>query len=173
MTVELTLLPRVACRGRAGQEGLALWRQAVARQRDSGVLPLPDAPGLDAWTLELLCVTVIAHAQRGRLDLVADLVTELPPLAPPLFSESAAKVPAYLIGMAVRGTLLLALGVLALDRGDRTGARLVALAERLGFLRNFQPTMTPAGFRAAAEKADGPDELRLAALDLLSGSAPG
>ncbi len=168
-------------------QGLALWRQAVARQRDSGVLPLPDAPGLDAWTLELLCVTVIAHAQHGRLDLVADLVAELPPLAPPLFSESAAKVPAYLIGMAVRGTLLLTLGVLALDRGDRTGVRLVALAERLGFLRNFQPTMTPAGFRAAAEKADGPayadavseyaglgpDELRLAALDLLSAWVPG
>ncbi|UQS26602.1 AfsR/SARP family transcriptional regulator [Amycolatopsis thermalba] len=187
VTFDLGVRAEIALARNEVDHGLALWRQAVARQRDNGVLPLREAPGLDSWTLELISVTVIAHAQHGRLDLVADLVAELPALVPPLFSESAAKLPAYLIGMAVRGTVLLALGVLALDRGDPAGVRMVALAERLGFLRNFQPTMSPAGIRAAAENADGPayadavseyaglspDELRLAALELVSESVRG
>ncbi|MDQ0379732.1 ATP-binding protein [Amycolatopsis thermophila] len=164
------------------ERGLALWRQALARQRDSGFLGLRDAAGLDSWTLELISVTVVAHAQHGRLDLVADLVGELPALIPPLFSDRAAKLPAYLIGMPVRGAVLVAAGMVALDRGDTSGVRLIALGERLGFLRNFQPTMSPAGIRAAAENADGPAysdavsayaglgpaDLLAAALDLVS-----
>jgi hypothetical protein len=73
-----------------------------------------------------------------------------------------------------------------LVRGERTGdecatrsgARMVALAERFRFLRGFQPTMSSARARHAAERADRPayedavssyaglgrDELRAAAL---------
>jgi hypothetical protein len=51
-----------------------------------------------------------------------------------------------------------------LDRGARTGeewatrsgARMVALAERFRFLRNFQPTMSAARARHMAERADRP-----------------
>jgi hypothetical protein len=58
---------------------------------------------------------------------------------------------------------------------------MTALAERLGFLRNFQPTMSAARVRRAATQADrpaydeavrsyaglGPEELRAAALAAL------
>jgi hypothetical protein len=69
-----------------------------------------------------------------------------------------------------------------LDRGaTRSGARLIALAERLRFLRNFQPTMSGAHARHAAQQADRPayvdavssyaglgdEELRAAALAAL------
>jgi hypothetical protein len=80
-----------------------------------------------------------------------------------------------------------------LDRGQRTGdehatrsgVRLVALAERFRFLRGFQPTMSAARARHAAEQADrsayadavsgyadlGRDELRAAALAALRARA--
>jgi hypothetical protein len=62
------------------------------------------------------------------------------------------------------GGLLLALAMVDLDRGARTGderatrsgARMVALAERLRFPRNFQPTMSTARARQAATQADRP-----------------
>jgi transposase len=62
------------------------------------------------------------------------------------------------------GGLLLALAMVDLDRGARTGeewatrsgARMVALAERFRFLRNFQPTMSAARARHMAEQADRP-----------------
>ena len=58
---------------------------------------------------------------------------------------------------------------------------MIALAERCRFLRNFQPTMSPARARDTAEQADrsayddavssyadlGPDQLRAAALAAL------
>jgi hypothetical protein len=87
------------------------------------------------------------------------------------------------------GGLLLALGMVDLDRGARDGdrratrfgVRMVALAERLRFLRNFQPTMSAARARQAATNADRPayeeavssyaglgqEDLRAAALALL------
>ena len=87
------------------------------------------------------------------------------------------------------GALLLALGMVDAQRGARSGdqrarrlgARTIALAERFRYLRTFQPTMSSAAARQAAEQADksaydeavssyadlGPDELRAAALDVL------
>jgi hypothetical protein len=64
---------------------------------------------------------------------------------------------------------------------------MIALAERFGFLRNFQPTMSGAAARSDAERADRPayDDavstyagldragLRAAALDLLHECATG
>ena len=91
------------------------------------------------------------------------------------------------------GGLLLALAMVDLERGARagderaarSGARMVALAERFRFLRNFQPTMSAARARQAATHADRPaydeavssyagldaDELRAAALALLRARA--
>ena len=66
--------------------------------------------------------------------------------------------------LPISGGLLLALAMVDLDRGaragderaTRSGARMVALAERFRFLRNFQPTMSAARARQAATHADRP-----------------
>ncbi|GAB3567673.1 hypothetical protein GCM10027445_16340 [Amycolatopsis endophytica] len=187
ITFDLGVRAEIALARNEIDRGLALWRQAVTQQRNSGGLTVREPPGLDSWKLELMSVTVVAHTQHGRSGLVADLVDELTGLARSLFGDAAARLPAYLFGAPIRGAVLLALGLVTLDRGDPAGVRMIALAERMGFLRNFQPTMAPAGFRATAEKADGPayadavseyaglgpDELRTAALALISESVPG
>ena len=91
--------------------------------------------------------------------------------------------------LTIAGGLLLALAMVDLDRGARvgdaratlSGARMVALAERLRFPRSFQPTMSSARARQAATHADRPaydeavssyagrghENLRAAALDAL------
>ena len=81
-----------------------------------------------------------------------------------MLANPVANPPPYLMELPVSGGFLLALAMVDLDRGaragdqqaTRSGARMVALAERFGFLRNFQPTMSAARAREAAERADGP-----------------
>ncbi|WP_431932625.1 hypothetical protein [Nonomuraea jabiensis] len=83
---------------------------------------------------------------------------------------------------SICGALLLALAVVDLSREERaSGVRLIALAERLSYLRRFQPTMSSARAAELAEQADkaryaeavsayralGGDELRAAALAAL------
>jgi len=79
------------------------------------------------------------------------------------------------------------MGMTDIARGDASGVRLIALGERFRFQRSFQPTMSSAAIRAAAEHADGPayadavsayaglgrDDLRAAALAALRDRAPG
>jgi hypothetical protein len=109
-------------------------------------------------------VTVVAHAQHGRLDLVQELTGELPDRLAAMLRHPVANPPPYLMELHVSGGLLLALAMVDLDRGTRagderatrSGARLVALAERFRFPRNFQPTMAAARARRAAEQADRP-----------------
>jgi hypothetical protein len=50
-------------------------------------------PGLEPWTLELKAVAVVAHAQHGRLDLVEELVHELPPALAALLTDPAQDEP--------------------------------------------------------------------------------
>jgi hypothetical protein len=71
------------------------------------------------------------------------------------------------------------------QRASRSGARMIALAERFRFLRGFQPTMSSARARHAAQEADrsayddavssyadlGRDHLRAAALAALRAGA--
>jgi hypothetical protein len=79
-----------------------------------------------------------------------------------MLTNPLVRPPAYLMDLAVYGTLLLALAVVDLDRGarigderaTRSGARMIALAERFRFLRGFQPTMASARARQAAGQAD-------------------
>ena len=67
-------------------------------------------------------------------------------------------------GQAVCAWLLLALAMTDLDRGQRTGdsatarsgARMIALAERFGLKPGFGPTMSASRARRAAQEADGP-----------------
>jgi len=132
---------------------------------------------------------VVAHAWHGRLDLVKEITGELPHRLSTMLANPLAKPPPYLVEFPICGLLLLALAMMDLDRGERTGdegatrsgVRMVALAERFRFLRNFQPTMSGTRVRRAAERAGGPayhdavssyaglgrEELRAAALAAL------
>jgi predicted ATPase/DNA-binding SARP family transcriptional activator len=163
--------------------GLSLWRQAVdelAEDRDPTFRIQPA--GLDPWGLVIRAVAVVAHARHGRVDLVANLIGELTDDLVSLIEHPAINPPAFFAGLPVAGALLLAVAAVDLDRGRvASGVRLIALAERFHFVREFQPTMSAARARQAAEDADralyaeavssyanlGQDELRSAALAAL------
>jgi predicted ATPase/DNA-binding SARP family transcriptional activator len=148
------------------EAGLRLWRRAVELlvNAEGPIFGMEQDPGQEQWPLEAKAVTVVAHAQHGRLDLVGDLTGELARRLAAMLSSPVANPPPYLMELPTCGGLLLALAMVDLDRANRTGdrkaarsgARLVALAERFRFLRNFQPTMSAARARQAARQADGP-----------------
>ncbi|MFC9132694.1 ATP-binding protein [Streptomyces sp. NPDC057099] len=128
--------------------GLGLWRGAVEGMAEVGPVDGGD-PFLDRWVLQIQSAAVTAHAHAGRLELVADVVDRLrqelrtmldgPPGSP----------------MELRyGTALHALGMAGLASGDASAVRMIALAERLRVLRDYQPTMSAARARRAAENAD-------------------
>lgn len=161
------------------EAGLLLWRRAV---EDLG--RAEHELGLETSIFETQAVTVTAHARHGRLDLVAELVGSMTETLESMLANPMEKPPPYLMELPITGAMLLALGMVDLDRGAvGTGVRLIALAERFGFLRNFQPTMSPTLARQAAWDADRPaysdavseyaglgnDELRAAALVVLRG----
>jgi predicted ATPase/DNA-binding SARP family transcriptional activator len=153
--------------GRGDVEGgLGLWREAADRLAATG----------GPWTSEVQAVTVVVHARFGRLDLVGELAATLAAVQPATDS---------VVDFPVCGSLLLARAVADLGRGSTaSGVRLIALAERLGWQRGFQPTMSPARLREVARQADGPayaeavssfagldhDGLRAAARDHRTGS---
>lgn len=164
-------------RGRT-ETGLGLWRSAVERMPDADSAH-GDDPWLDPWALEIQSAAVTAHAHAGRLGLVTDAVDRLHQRLLTLLSGPP-RTPREL---PVFGTVLHALGMAGLASGDASAVRLVALAERLRVLREFQPTMSAARARRAAAAADavawadavsryaalGRDELREAARALVSG----
>ncbi|MEU3734646.1 BTAD domain-containing putative transcriptional regulator [Streptomyces sp. NPDC033538] len=160
------------------QAGLGLWRGAVERMPAAGSMHGGD-PWSDPWALEIQSAAVTAHAHAGRLELVAEPVDRLRQRLRTMLSRPAGSP----LELPVFGTVLHALGMAALASGDTAGARMIALAERLRVLREFQPTMSAARARKAAEDADGAayadavseytalgrDELREAARALISG----
>jgi predicted ATPase/DNA-binding SARP family transcriptional activator/tetratricopeptide (TPR) repeat protein len=174
------------------ETGLRLWRRAVDLlvNAEGPIFGFDDEPNQETWILESTAVTVIAHAQHGRLDLVEELTGTLPDRLSTMLANPAENPPPYLMELPVAGELLLALAMVDLDRGDRTGdgratrsgARMIALAERFRFPRNFQPTMSSARARQAATDADRPaydeavssyaglghEDLRAAALDAVA-----
>jgi predicted ATPase/DNA-binding SARP family transcriptional activator len=164
--------------------GLALWRRAIETLdglRDPAIRRF--ASDVDPWTLEAQAVTAVAHARHGQLDKVRDVVDQLPRHLTAVLANPVPNPPPYLLEFAVSGAVLLALAAVDLAEGRAAGtaARMVALAERFRYLRAFQPTMSSARARQAAEQADkaayddavssyadlGREELRAAALDLL------
>ncbi|MFF4381671.1 ATP-binding protein [Kitasatospora sp. NPDC001547] len=165
LTPELGVRAELALARGEVAAGLALWRRSAELLAvPSGVASGEPAGGLSAgspadrsWALELVAVCVAAHARHGELDRVAAPAAALPGRLAELLSR-----PAALVEGPLAGTLLLALGLVALDRGardgdperTRAGVRLVVLAERFRCLRNFQPTMGSAAARGEAERAD-------------------
>jgi len=144
--------------------GLRLWRSAAAALRDTA--PGGGLSGLDPWALQIQAMAVVTHAQHGRLGLVAEITGALPAALSALTADPGP--PSGTLGasydLAVCGSLLMALAMTDLDRaqraGDaragRSGARMVALAERCGFQQGFRPNKSAALARRAAQDAAGP-----------------
>ncbi len=108
----------------------------------------------------------MAHAQHGQLDLVAEITGALPAALAALTADPG-PLPGTLdasYGLAVCGSLALALAMTDIDRSQRaadagrarSGARMIALAESFGLRNGLQPTMSAARARRAAQDADGP-----------------
>jgi predicted ATPase/DNA-binding SARP family transcriptional activator len=147
--------------------GLQLWRAAAAALWD----PRRQQPGddllrLDTWALQIQAAAVVAHAYHGRVGLVAEITAALPAALLALTADpgppSGTLAASY--DLAVCAALLLGLALADIDRGQRaadagaarSGARMIALAERLGLKNGLQPTMSAARARRAAQDADGP-----------------
>ncbi|HZD69042.1 MAG TPA: BTAD domain-containing putative transcriptional regulator [Actinomycetes bacterium] len=172
------------------EAGLRLWRQVVdlLTNAEGPIFDLEMDRDRDPWVLEAEAVAVVAHAQHGRLDLVGEVAGKLPDRLSAMLTGQAPRNP-YMVEPPLYGALLLALAMVDVERGARTGdrraagsaARMIALAERFRYLRLFQPTMSSAVARRAAEQADKPvyddavssytglddQELRAAALSAL------
>jgi predicted ATPase/DNA-binding SARP family transcriptional activator len=146
--------------------GLHLWRTAAATLQDSQ-RPGPggDLARLDPWALQVQAIAVVAHAQHGRLGLLADVTEALPATLLTLTADPGPPpgTPAASFGFAVCASLLLALAMTDIDRGQHagdsraasSGARMVALAERFGLQYGFWPTMSAGRIRRAAQDAGG------------------
>jgi hypothetical protein len=143
--------------------GLRLWRTAATALRGPRHR---DLSRLEPWAQQFQAVAVVAHAQHGQIALVADITDALPGALSTLTADPGLGDPTAVSSsdVFVWGPLLLALAMTDLDRarraGDqraaRSGARMVALAERFGFQHGFQTTMSTDRARQAAQEADGP-----------------
>jgi predicted ATPase/DNA-binding SARP family transcriptional activator len=138
--------------------GLQLWRQVIDLHRASPHITsgIPSSV-LDPWEVEARVVAVVAHAHHGQVNLVHDVVAELEDRLGALLEHPPVNPPPYVIELQLAGSMLIALGMAALVSGrDQVGVRMIALGERMGFVRNFQPTMATARIKQAAIDADRP-----------------
>ncbi|MFH8612879.1 ATP-binding protein [Streptomyces sp. NPDC018029] len=158
------------------EAGLGLWRRAMERLPEAR--PAGDGdPWTDPWALVIQSAAVTAHAHAGRLEPVTEPVGRLRRLLRTLLGGPSGSP----MDLPVIGTVLHALGMAGIASGDASAVRMIALAERLRVLREFQPTMSETRARQAAENADraaytdavseyaalGRDELRAAARALV------
>ncbi|MFG1790008.1 ATP-binding protein [Nocardia sp. NPDC049149] len=138
-------------------DGLRRWR-AITELVASTSHPYyrPDPRGIQVWALEIRAAAVLAHAYHGRLDLVDQLVADLPGQVTTLLTHPATTPGGHLAELTACGAVLSALAVVDIDRDLRAdGARLLALAERFDPPRHIQPTMSSSRARHRAENADG------------------
>jgi predicted ATPase/DNA-binding SARP family transcriptional activator len=150
--------------------GLSLWRSAAITLRDTRHRgpggDVSGLSGLDPWTLQVQAMAVVAHALHSQLGLVAEITEALPAALSGMTAEPGPP-PGTLsasYGLAVCGSLLLALALADIDRGQRagdsratsSGARMIALAECFGLRNELQPTVSAERARRAAQDADGP-----------------
>jgi hypothetical protein len=167
--------------------GLRIWRRAaeISGARSGTPYGFQEAD-VDPWMVEVHSAAVIAHVRGQRLHLVEDLADGLARKVSSVLATPNAKLPSFVMEFPVCGAALLALAFVDIDRGaTELGARMIALAQRFRFVRNFQPTMSGHRARVAAENADkpayddavssyaglDPDELRAAALTELQARA--
>ncbi|MEV6483411.1 BTAD domain-containing putative transcriptional regulator [Streptomyces sp. NPDC051576] len=144
--------------------GLGLWRRNVdnvERMPEAGPMRSGD-PFFDRWVLQIQSVAVTAHAHAGRLGLVAEVVDRLRQRLRALLSGPSGSP----MELPLFGTALHALGMAGLASGDASAVRMIALAERLRVLREFQPTMS--ADRARKAVADAGNAARAAYADAVS-----
>ncbi|HJP80049.1 MAG TPA: BTAD domain-containing putative transcriptional regulator [Pseudonocardiaceae bacterium] len=122
--------------------GLTSWRQAAHT----------ISPSEGVWPLELISICVVAHAQHHQLDKVTDLTAALPERVTALAADTNIRPALF----PACGAALLAIAMTNLDRAPALAARTIALAQRLHFLRGFQPIMSVAAAEQAARNADQP-----------------
>ncbi|GAA2606178.1 hypothetical protein GCM10010304_65580 [Streptomyces roseoviolaceus] len=140
--------------------GLGLWRSSLERMPAVG--SQGGDPFFDRWALQIQSAAVTAHAHANRLELVSGPVDRLrQALRTLLFAPSGSPTE-----LPVFGTVLHALGMAGLAAGDATAVRMIALAERLRVLREFQPTMSADRASKAVEAAG--DAARAAYADAVS-----
>ncbi|EFL24884.1 winged helix family transcriptional regulator [Streptomyces himastatinicus ATCC 53653] len=179
LTPDLGARAEIALARGETERGLALWRRATSTLEGDG------DPLLEPWALEIQAVSVAAHAQHARLDLVSAPAAALTERIVALLDRGVA------LDIPICGVVLLALGYVDLATGRTgTGVRLIALAERFRCLRSFQPTtgVGPLGGTRAQEADQGRavrrrevertaalkpgDELPDSAVEFAEGSAP-
>jgi tetratricopeptide (TPR) repeat protein len=133
------------------EAGLRTWRRVVDRFGDAGVPVFGvDSTVHGAWALEIQAVTVVAHAQHDRLDLVEGIAGKLPGEL-----DSALRLRPSMVDFPTFGAVLVAIAMTDIAHGLTVlGARMLALAVSFRFTCRFQPTMSPGRARAAGERAD-------------------
>jgi hypothetical protein len=137
------------------EAGLRMWRRAADQLYNAEPRDFPVGPhGTDLWMLELVAITVVAHAQAGRLDLVSEIVADLPHRLTKALEHPLVDPPPYVMDTPAVGALLLALAMVDLERDPALAARMIALAECFRYSRAFHPTMSGARTRRTAEIAD-------------------
>ncbi len=151
----------------------------------SGSLYVGGEHWADPWALQIQSAAVAAHAYEGRTGEVGVPVARLRQWLRALLDDPARSP----LEGRMCGTVLHALGLADLATGDApaaTAVRVIALAERLRVLREFQPTMSARRARRAAEDADrtayadavseyaalGRDDLWRAAREAMAGRPP-
>ena len=126
--------------------GLRLWRRAAGARRAEA-----DGTEFGVWPFEIEAAAVLAHARYGHTDPVEEIVAALPRMLSDVVPTATPMM------FPVCGTLLLALALVELERGaDAPAARMVALADRFGVLRGFQPDLTPERVAQLGRGADQP-----------------
>jgi predicted ATPase/tetratricopeptide (TPR) repeat protein len=159
--------------------GLALWREAVARLNDEELVR-QSMPGYGSWALENEAAAVVAHARHGRLAEVESITRGQAERLASLLAEPPTTLPLSIGGDQVLGALLLAVAVVDARRTPARAARLIAIAERLHYVKTFlgidqvrrlaSDADETAYERATAAYAGlGRSDLRRIALDVLSG----
>jgi predicted ATPase/DNA-binding SARP family transcriptional activator len=140
--------------------GLRLWRRATVAREGVDLQGLEASGGPDdmrPWALETQASALGVHAKFGRLDLVAQLLAELPGKLATMLECPLGLSPTYIVEEQLVGSLLAAIGMADIATGDTaSGLRLIALAERFKFQHGFRPSLTTADVRAVVENADGP-----------------
>jgi tetratricopeptide (TPR) repeat protein len=143
------------------EAALRLWRQAADAVRDPRLRARAgEQYHVETWLLEVEAMALVAHAEQGRLDLVGQLAGRLPHTASRLIADLVNGSTMSYSDFPLCGTQLLALAVVDIDRGRRTGdaratrsgVRMIALAERF----RFNGGMSTERLRRLAEQADKP-----------------
>jgi predicted ATPase/tetratricopeptide (TPR) repeat protein len=136
--------------------GLRLWRQVLdLLENTPDQLSAGIPPEFDPWTVEARAVATVAHAQHGEVDLISHVPEKLRQRLSHILTTPIVNPPPYIMEFQLSGSMLMALGMAHIAAGrSREGVRTVALAERFGYQRTFQPTMSSTRIQLIAKNTD-------------------